>query len=163
MPPRHFERSPCHDIRHVADAPCANASRLGLMVGGLILAIGSASVRAQSIPAGPTPVDVFHQPCVAVHLPSGAAADALVVPLGLNAPDGQDVRDVRDVRRLRQYVDLDNRCATPPAFAPTRISDPTSVWHVRAPAMDTGPASVASIASAAFLHPSPPGLPRHTS
>lgn len=157
MPPRHLERSPCHDIRHVADAPRASASRLGLMVGGLILAIGSASVRAQSIPAGPTPVDVFHQPCVAVHLPSGAAAGALVAPLGLNAPD------VRDVRRLRQYVDLDNRCATPPAFAPTRISDPTSVWHVRAPAMDTRPASVASIASAAFGHPSPPGLPRHTS
>lgn len=130
------------------------------MVGALILAIGSASVRAQSIPAGPTPVDLFHQPCVAVHLPSGAAAGALVAPLGLNAPDGQDVRNVR---RLRQYVDLDNRCATPPAFAPTRISDPTSVWHVRAPAMDTRPASVASIASAAFLHPSPPGLPRHTS
>ena len=32
------------------------------------------------------------------------------------------------------YVDLDNRCATPPAFAPTRDVDSTSVWYVDAPA-----------------------------
>ncbi|VVD69744.1 hypothetical protein PSO31014_00536 [Pandoraea soli] len=36
----------------------------------------------------------------------------------------------------KQYVDLDNRCATPPAFAPTRDVDSTSIWHVDAPAGD---------------------------
>ncbi|QBC32171.1 hypothetical protein DRB87_13490 [Pandoraea sp. XY-2] len=36
----------------------------------------------------------------------------------------------------KQYVDLDNRCATPPAFAPTRDVDATATWHVDAPASD---------------------------
>ncbi|VVD71910.1 hypothetical protein PMO31116_00656 [Pandoraea morbifera] len=153
MPPRHPEHSPCQHVRHAADAHRASVARFGVMIGGLILALGSASVRAQSVPAGPTPADAFHQPCVAVHMPSGVAAGALVLPRLLNATD---LRDARDPRDLRHYVDLDNRCATPPAFAPTRISDPTSVWHVHAPARETRSAAVAS---AALRPPSPPDFP----
>ncbi|WP_353189617.1 hypothetical protein [Pandoraea pnomenusa] len=84
-------------------------------------------------PANTSPIDAFHQPCVAVR-----ALPRAVLRL---TPDGETLRPATqpsaDADRTRQparhYVDLDNLCATPPAFAPTRDIDSTSVWYVDAP------------------------------
>lgn len=102
---------------------------LTLLALGLLATMATPHVHAQSMPpATAKPVDAFHQPCVAVRA----------------APD-EAARDVSDAARafvfisrvrkpLKQYVDLDDRCATPPAFAPTRDVDSTSVWYVDVPA-----------------------------
>ncbi|WP_150574634.1 hypothetical protein [Pandoraea aquatica] len=97
---------------------------------GLLAAMAAPHLHAQSMPpATAKPVDAFHQPCVAVRAAPNEAA-----------------RDVSGAARAfvftsrfpgkphKQYVDLDDRCATPPAFAPTRDVDSTSVWYVDAPA-----------------------------
>lgn len=119
MPPRHVtprERHPRH----------AAGFRFAFVMLCLLTAAGSPRVNAQSMPPAAAPADAFHQPCVAVRASPDAAthhAPWMVKPLPVFR---QPVRE--------QHVDLDNRCASPPAFAPTRDIDSTAVWYVDAPA-----------------------------
>ena len=129
MPPRHITRPPPSAIRHAASL------RFGFVTLCLLLfACCGARVHAQPAPPGATPpADPFHQPCVAVRgSPGTSSRDAFGTRRASAAPRiaAMPPATARAVRK--QYVDLDNRCATPPAFAPTRNIDSTSVWYVDA-------------------------------
>jgi hypothetical protein len=111
--------------------------RFGVVILSVLIASGATRVHAQAMPPGTAPADPFHQPCVAVRASPEASVPGgrgtrhdLVVPRRIMTTPAAE----RAVRK--QYVDLDNRCATPPAFAPTRDVDSTAVWHVDAPADD---------------------------
>lgn len=135
MPPRHV--TPCTRVCPVGVCPVDHERRrrlnirrwLALLAIGLLATMAAPHVHAQSMPPATTkPVDAFHQPCVAVRaIPDEAtrdvsgAARAFVFTSRVSTPH-------------KQHVDLDNRCTTPPAFAPTRDVDSTSVWYVDAPA-----------------------------
>ncbi|MDR3398436.1 MAG: hypothetical protein P4M06_12840 [Pandoraea sp.] len=128
MPPRHAtpqtQPAICA-IRAIASL------RFGLIALCLLLASGVARVHAQSMPpAVATPADPFHQPCVEVRVsPQAVGVPRVVTHLGIAVTTPPQRPLVR-----KQYVDLDDRCASPPAFAPTRDIDSTSVWYVDAPA-----------------------------
>ncbi|MFJ2993537.1 hypothetical protein [Pandoraea sp. NPDC087047] len=93
---------------------------------GLLTAAGASGVNAQSMPPAVVPADAFHQPCVGVRASPDAVARRAPWTVKPSRAFRQPVRE--------QYVDLDNRCASPPAFAPTRDVDSTAVWYVDAPA-----------------------------
>ncbi|VVE87327.1 hypothetical protein [Pandoraea bronchicola] len=124
MPPRHITPQTLSAIRAAA------SRRFALMALCLLTVTGAARVQAQSMPpAVATPADPFHQPCVDVRASPEMDGPPHVSQPGAAATMPSTNRIVR-----KQYVDLDNRCATPPAFAPTRDIDSTSVWYVDAPA-----------------------------
>ncbi|AKC71135.1 hypothetical protein MB84_19170 [Pandoraea oxalativorans] len=112
-----------HERRHRVDVLRWSTS----LAIGLLATMAAPRVPAQSMPpATAKPVDAFHQPCVAVRtLPDEAARD-------VSGAARAFVFISRSRKPLKQYVDLDDRCATPPAFAPTRDVDSTSVWYVDA-------------------------------
>lgn len=141
MPPRH----PRHATPQGLPAPHAIASlRCTLIACCLLMASGVARVHAQSMPPGvATPTDPFHQSCVAVK----ASPTTVEAPRSFAMPATPPL-STRNRIVHKQYVDLDDRCATPPAFAPTRDTDSTNVWYVDAPARDsyaTSPSPGASI------------------
>ena len=110
--------------------------RFGIVALCVLIASGAPRVHAQSVPpAGAAPTDPFHQPCVAVRAsPEASTSGGRGMRHGVAA-----LRTVATIPAAgsvvrKQYVDLDNRCATPPAFAPTRDVDATATWHVDAPA-----------------------------
>ncbi|BET10392.1 hypothetical protein [Pandoraea sputorum] len=135
MPPRHV--TPCTRIRPPGGCPPNHDGWrrpdmlrwLTLLAIGLLATMATPHVHAQSMPPSTAkPTDPFHQPCVAVRaLPDAAVRDvsgatrAFIFTSRVSPPP-------------KQYVDLDDRCATPPAFAPTRDVDSTSVWYVDTPA-----------------------------
>ncbi|VVE62825.1 hypothetical protein PAN31117_01027 [Pandoraea anapnoica] len=135
MPPRHV--TPCtrvcppgvcllnHDRRRRPDI----LRWLTLLAIGLLATMAAPHVQAQSMPPSTAkPADAFHQPCVAVRaVPNESARD-------VSGAARAFVLTSRVSTLHKQYVDLDDRCATPPAFAPTRDVDSTSVWYVDAPA-----------------------------
>lgn len=132
MPPRHVT-SPVHACRAhpLGWLRFAGPALLALIV---LTVVMPPRAHAQSMPPATTaPVDAFHQPCVAVR----AAPDAVMpmTPSIRNASKagGLDTVVGPTVRKL--YVDLDDRCAAAPAFAPTRNVDPASVWYVDDPAV----------------------------
>ncbi|VVG71544.1 hypothetical protein PAP18089_02523 [Pandoraea apista] len=103
------------------------------MVLCLLLASGVARVHAQTMPpAVATPTDPFHQPCVAVK--AAPAANGEARSFAIFAPSAIPAIPTSNRIVRKQYVDLDDRCAPPPAFAPTRDTDSTTVWFVDAPA-----------------------------
>lgn len=129
MPPSHITRPPPSAVRHAASL------RFGLVTLCLLL-FAWCGGRAHAQPAPPdatAPADPFHQPCVAVRGSQGTSSrDAFgtrraLAPRRIAAMPPATARAAR-----KQYVDLDNRCATPPAFAPTRDIDSTSIWYVDA-------------------------------
>ncbi|VVE12870.1 hypothetical protein PIN31115_02712 [Pandoraea iniqua] len=102
----------------------------------VLTALNAPHAHAQSIPpVTGVPADPFHQPCVEIRVtPNGGGA---ALPSG--PPRGQ--REAIDPFKPRQpfqpfkrYVDLDDRCANLPEFAPTRDTDTTGVWYVSMPA-----------------------------
>ncbi|MCI3206894.1 hypothetical protein DBA20_18260 [Pandoraea capi] len=110
---------------------------LAILILGLLALSASPLARAQSMPpASATPVDAFHQPCVAVRampnapIPDKRPATTTAMSAMPATFTGQPVQ--------KWHVDLDNRCATPPAFAPTRDVDSTSIWYVDAPERNPG-------------------------
>ncbi|VVD75969.1 hypothetical protein PCO31010_00878 [Pandoraea commovens] len=130
MPPRHVTPCTCvcpmdHERRRRPDI----LRWFALLAIGLLATMAAPHVHAQSMPPSTAkPVDAFHQPCVAVRaLPDEAARD-------VSGAARAFVFISRVRKPHKQYVDLDDRCATPPAFAPTRDVDSTSVWYVDAPA-----------------------------
>lgn len=77
-------------------------------------------------PAVNAPTDPFHQPCVEIRgrVEHGTPESAKPVrPIGT----------LQSERALKRYVDLDDRCANLPEFAPTRDTDTTTVWYVSMP------------------------------
>jgi hypothetical protein len=83
--------------------------------------------QAQGMPpAVNAPTDPFHQPCVEIR----GRTD-------LGTPESaKRVRPIvsgQSERVLKRYVDLDDRCANLPEFAPTRDTDTTTVWYVSMP------------------------------
>lgn len=127
MPPRHATPQMQPALRVAAPL------RYGLIAFCLLMAPGIARVHAQSMPPAVTaPADPFHQPCVAIHAtPDAHGRPRLFTLPGVVAPIA-----AANVSFRKQYVDLDDRCAMPPAFAPTRDTDSTNVWYVGAPADD---------------------------
>lgn len=96
-----------------------------------LLAISNAlyapGARAQGMPpAVNPPTDPFHQPCVEIRDGTNRGAAASARLLRSAAAD-------RSPHALKRYVDLDDRCANLPEFAPTRDTDTTSVWYVSMP------------------------------
>ncbi|VVD99536.1 hypothetical protein [Pandoraea terrigena] len=111
--------------------------RVGLFLLSVLIACIAPRVHAQALPPAATPADPFHQPCVAVRAsPEASMPGGRGTRRGLAVPR-RVVKTPAAGRVVRkEYVDLDNRCATPPAFAPMRDVDSTSIWHVDAPAGD---------------------------
>ncbi|WP_140413446.1 MULTISPECIES: hypothetical protein [unclassified Pandoraea] len=90
--------------------------------------------HAQGIPPGTgAPADPFHQPCVEIRVtPHG---DGAVLPSSdPQAPLIRPIQSIKPLKPFKRYVDLDDRCANLPEFAPTRDTDTTSVWYVSMPA-----------------------------
>lgn len=133
MPPRHPRRA----TPQVLPAPHAIVSLwCSLIALCLLMASGVARVHAQSMPPGVVaPADPFHQSCVAVKASPTTVEGPRSFAMPAIPPQSTRNRIVH-----KQYVDLDDRCATPPAFAPTRDTDSTTVWYVDAPARDRHPA-----------------------
>ncbi|WP_157125735.1 hypothetical protein [Pandoraea norimbergensis] len=83
--------------------------------------------HAQGIPpATGAPADPFHQPCVEIRVTP--RADGPVLPS--SQPQAPRIKPIKPFKR---YIDLDDRCANLPEFAPTRDTDTTSVWYVSMP------------------------------
>jgi hypothetical protein len=134
MPPRHatpLAQPAICTICTICAIRAIASLRFGLIGLCLLLAPGVARVRAQSMPPAIAPVaDPFHQPCVEVR----ASPQAVGVPGIATYAGSATTPPPRPQLVRKQYVDLDDRCATPPAFAPTRDIDSTSFWYVNAPA-----------------------------
>ncbi len=131
MPPRHATPLAQPAICTICTTRAIASLRFGLIALCLLLAPGVARVRAQSMPPAIAPVaDPLHQPCVEVR----ASPQAVGVPGVVTYAGSAMTPPPRPQLVHKQYVDLDDRCATPPAFAPTRDIDSTSFWYVNAPA-----------------------------
>ncbi|VVD68664.1 hypothetical protein [Pandoraea anhela] len=139
MPPRHViphtsgsRRTRVNAVDRARRAAWRHLALATLLAFGLLAVSALPHAQVQSIPpATATPLDAFHQPCVAVRTePMTPEASVGATRTSRRTP-AQDAHVGQPVRK--RYVDLDNRCATPPAFAPTRDIDATAVWHVDAP------------------------------
>jgi hypothetical protein len=155
MPPRHviahlIARVIAHALAHAMSRRTRQAAspvryvddpgwpgRLAFALALVMLGVAPRT-HAQLTSPGPTSVDSFHQPCVAVSgIPRAAPGDTprrmqFHGQHGQHRAEGSSVVVGKAVRK--RYIELDDRCASAPAFAPTRDVDSTSVWYVDTPA-----------------------------
>jgi len=125
----------------------------------VLTALNAPHAHAQSIPpVTGAPADPFHQPCVEIRVtPNGGGA---VLPSG--PPPGQrkaidPFKPRQSFQPFKRYVDLDDRCANLPEFAPTRDTDTTGVWYVSMPIHEVHEPHAARVTATAS-----PGAALHT-